>query len=433
MEQHNSYEIHVPYLVLRCLRTFILQIRLFCMQPEAKIYYITRDIERAVGMTPGPNYHIISNKTPYGESIKQQYPDFVTLLNSPDGRSLGTGALMEHPETVTIVPSGSSVLVFKNTARIEPIVAAKGWKMINPKATLSETVENKISQVEWLGELGKKYLPTHNIIVARRLTWTGEPFVLQWAHGHTGGGTILVRSEAELKSLQQKFPERMTRRTTYIQGPSFTINAIVAADKILVGNISYQITGLAPFTDNAFSTVGNDWAVPNTLLNTDEIEYIETMVSDIGKKLNISGWRGLYGVDVIKDDKRDTIHLIEINARQPASTSFESFLQNENRVKGDDGFTTFETHLKAMLGEKIDKPLIPVNDGAQIIQRITRLKRDVNHKIKNSLELSGYQAVIYQNTEYNTDLIRIQSLKNITEGNGKLNENGRKIVSIISD
>ncbi len=228
------------------------------MKPTTPLYYITRDIERALGMTPNANYLIITNKTPFGETLKKQYPEFITLLESPDGRSLGTGALMEHPETAKIIPHGAQVLVFKNTARIEPIAAAKGWKLINPKASLSETVENKISQVEWLGELGKKHLPMHNLMLAKKLTWTGEPFILQWAHGHTGGGTMLVTSINDLRSLQQKFPERMTRRTAFVRGPSFTVNAVVAADKIVLGNISYQITGLAPFTDNAFTTIGND-------------------------------------------------------------------------------------------------------------------------------------------------------------------------------
>jgi len=399
--------------------------------PKKPLYYITRDIERALSMAPGENYHIISNKTPYSENIKKQYPEFITLLDSSDGRSIGTGALMENPETLKIIPKNSDVLVFKNTARIEPIVTNHGWHLINPKASLSETVENKISQVEWLGDLGKKYLPHHVIMLAKNITWTGEPFILQWAHGHTGDGTVLINSANELKSLQQKFPDRITRRTTYVRGPSFTVNAVVASNKILVGNISYQITGLSPFTDNSFTTIGNDWGLSHSLLNETEIEYIETMVSDIGKKLNIAGWRGLFGVDIIRDDEKNTIHLIEINARQPASTTFESFLQNENRLAGVVGLTTFEAHIKALLNEPIEKPLIPLNDGAQIVQRVSRTIRDISKDHINSLELAGYNVITYPNTQYNTDLIRIQSARNIMETHGRFNERGKDIENIL--
>jgi hypothetical protein len=399
--------------------------------PQKTLYYITRDIERALGAIPSPTYRIITNRTPYGETIQKLYPEFITLINSPDGRSLGTGALMEHPETIKIVPPGSNVLVFKNTARIEPLAASHGWHLINPKASLSETVENKISQVEWLGDLGKKYLPHHVIMLAKNITWTKEPFILQWAHGHTGDGTVIINSPAELKSLQQKFPDRVTRRTTYVRGPSFTVNAVVASNKILVGNISYQITGLPPFTDNAFTTVGNDWGLTHSLLNEVEIEYIENMVSDIGKKLNIAGWRGLFGVDIIRDDEHNTIYMIEINARQPASTTFESHLQNDNRLAGAAGLTTFEAHLMALLNEPIEKPLIPLNDGAQIVQRVTRTIRDINNDVVGALESVEYNVITYPNTQYNTDLIRIQSPQNIMETHGKFNERGKNIEEIL--
>lgn len=403
------------------------------MKLSKPITYITRDLERAVGMEPADDYVIVANKTPYAEKYAEKFPENVWLVNGPqENVILGTKELMEHPTIKEKLAGRSSdVLVFKNTARVEEAATKNGIHLLNPRASLSETVENKMSQIEWLGELGKKYLPHHVIMTARNLIWTGEPFIVQWAHGHTGGGTILINSEAELKAIQARFPYRITRRTVYIQGPSFTVNAIVAADKILVGNISYQITGIPPFTDNQFSTIGNDWAATHSLLSPVETEFIETMASDIGKKLNIAGWRGLYGIDLIRDDKTGTIYLIEINARQPASTSFESYLQNENRQKGTNGITTFEAHLKALLGEKIDQPLIPINDGAQIVQRVTKNVKSVPAEKITALEALEHNVSVYPNTDINEDLVRVQSLKGIIETHGGFNERGKEIVGKI--
>ena len=42
-----------------------------------KIFYVTRDIERALGTEPSENYIIITTRTPYSESIQKNYPDFV--------------------------------------------------------------------------------------------------------------------------------------------------------------------------------------------------------------------------------------------------------------------------------------------------------------------------------------------------------------------
>jgi predicted ATP-grasp superfamily ATP-dependent carboligase len=352
------------------------------------------------------------------------------LIDAPE--TLGTRELIEQATTKRMMPPNTDTIVFKNTSRVEESATKAGIKLLNPKASLSETVENKMSQVEWLGDLGKKYLPPHAILPTKKLTWMGEPFVLQWAHGHTGGGTILVNSEEQLKDIQSKFPFRMARRSPYIKGSSYTVNAVVAADKILVGNISYQITGMEPFTDGMFTTVGNDWSVSHDLLSETEIEYVLTMVREIGTKLNVAGWRGLYGVDLIRDEERGTIHLIEINARQPASTTFESYLQKENRLAGVKGITTFEAHLKALRGEHIDEELIPVNDGAQIIQRVTKNVATVSDEAIATLESAGYNVIPYPNSGPNEDLLRIQSALGIMERHGIFNARGKEIVAMMA-
>ncbi len=47
------------------------------------VVYITRDIERALGAEPSPSYCIVANDSPYARSIKEKYPDFVLLVESP--------------------------------------------------------------------------------------------------------------------------------------------------------------------------------------------------------------------------------------------------------------------------------------------------------------------------------------------------------------
>lgn len=399
------------------------------MSMEIKpIIYVTRDIERALGMPPSSGYLVVSSRTPYGEEIKKSYPESVILVDSPDQEPLGTGALLEQPAVQSLISSsGGSVLVFKNTARIEPLIRGHGWQLLNPPAALSEQIENKMSQVSWLGELGRKYLPNHIIRVCKNLHWEGRPAVIQWAHGHTGDGTLLVRSEKELKTVQEKFPERMARVSDYIVGPSFTVNIVVGRNKILIGNISYQITGLKPFTENEFSTIGNDWSATASILTEQQMEEIENMARDIGTKLNISGWRGLCGLDVIHDIEQNRMNLIEINARQPASATFESILQTENRRQGLAGLTVFEAHLQALRGEDVNEALIQLNDGAQIVQRITTGIRSVSADAPGSLELQGYTLIPYANTELNADLLRIQSAMGIMESHNKLNKRGKEI------
>jgi len=403
----------------------------------SKIIYVSREIERALGTEPSGDYMIVSNKTPYGESLHKRYPDSVTLIDpaaSPKpGELLGTTDLLLHPATKALV-SGlqPSILVFKNTMRVEAAAKTLGCRILNPAATLSERVENKLSQLRWLGPLGQKYLPPHAAKVAKLITWkNSDPFVIQWAHGHTGDGTILINTPDDLRAVQEKFPERMARVTAFVPGPSFTVNAVVSTDRILVSSPSYQITGLPPFTDNAFSTVGNDWGAARAMLTADHFAAIRAMAEDIGARLRTDGWKGLFGIDLVQGES-GRFYLIEINARQPASTTFESALQEAVRTgKGVKGLTTFEAHLRALLGLPMDQDLIRIEDGAQIVQRVTKNVQSVFDDAAKSLEKAGHAVVAYQNIAPNSDLLRIQSQSRIIESHGSFNQHGREIAEVI--
>lgn len=411
------------------------------------LIYVTRDIERALGMEPIGDYFIIANRSAYAEKIAAQYPTNVWLV---DGH-LDTFEILNLPEVTEQITKATreknaQLVVFKNTPRIETIAKENSWHLLNPSATLAEKIENKITQVEWLGELGR-FLPKHEIKKVAGIEWNtptfGKTFIVQWAHSHTGDGTILITSQAQLSELQQKFPDREARVTEFLKGPSFTMN--VVANQL--GNISYQITGALPFTENPWTTVGNDWSVTHTILNERHITDIETIAHEVAKKMTTSGWRGLFGIDVMYDEERDQIYLIEINARQPASTTYESQLQRKIRDAGVAGQTIFEAHIASLLGgavgdtEKVTAPIVPINDGAQIVQRITskivigEALSDVSATIQK-IESAGYTCIPYEHgtgtMKLNSDLLRIQSERGILSAHNKFNPRGKEITELVT-
>ncbi len=404
---------------------------------EKTVLYVTRDLERALGIAPNPKYQIVTNRTPYSESIQAQFPGFIHFVESQE--ILHTYGLINQFnfdsffKLSNLQSSNVAIVVFKNSSVIENLVRKKGLFLLNPSFELSEKIENKISQSNWLGDLGNKYLPPHKIDIMKNIIWAKKPLVIQWSHGHTGDGTFIVNSEKELASIRNKFPERYARVSDYINCSTFTVNVVVAGNNVLVGNISYQITGLQPFTDNIFSTIGNDWSVVGSLLSDTEIKYIEDMAVEIGTKMSGQGWRGLFGIDVIKDLERNVIHLIEINARLPASTSFESKLQNELKKSAHiEGINIFEAHIDALKGQPVTQKLIKINDGSQVVLRV---KKDIDHisdEIIGSLQLSGYTIIQYQNTELNMDLLRIQNPKGIMSGHNSWNVRGKEIVDTLT-
>lgn len=393
------------------------------------IFYITRDIERALGLSlDTEGYFIVSNSTPFSKAAAEGRTNILLLESEA---LLDTHELLQEQSVQDFIVQNSkglksNILVFKNTAVIEKICEEHNWNLLNPSAKLSQTIEEKITQVEWLGDL-TKYLPPHKIQIARDVVYDETPFILQFNRAHTGLGTMMISSNEQLAEIQSKFPDRPVRITKFIDGPMLTSNNVVCADKILVGNISYQITGTPPFTDNPFTTIGNDWALPHVLLDDNLKAQYNSIATDIGNKLRESGWKGLFGIDVILDTAENKLYLIEINARQPASTTYESILQEKN--------TTFDAHLAALT----DAPtleLTSITTGAQIIVRNSELmqgktQNTIMQNLKNlNLDLN---IIPYTNTDPGSDWIRIQTTQSLFTAHNIFNELGEKIKKTLEE
>ncbi len=408
--------------------------------------YVTRDIERALGITPEDLYYIVTNTSPYAIEIAQKYPKNILLIN--ESKILDTHELLENPETekfLNKIKSENSstdkkinIVVFKNTEKIESIAKRLNLNLLNPKADLAEKIENKITQIEWLGEL-KSLLPKHSLTETKNISWNDfgkKPFIIQWAHGHTGEGSLLIDSEATLNTLKEKFPERISKSVEFINGLMFTSNICIGKDKTYFGNISYQITGALPFTTKIFSTVGNDWAFPHTEFSFEQLEVYNSIAKKIADKMRSSGWTGLFGIDVIYSPEKDEFNLIEINARQPASTTFESELQESmKKIVGENKVNTFESHIGALLNISDSSDITEICDGSQIIKRLTNeiLNKETLESVVKSLRNEGFKVVEYNNTKINADLLRIQSGQGIMESHNKFNKRGNIILETVTE
>lgn len=391
---------------------------------QAAIVYVCRDPERADCLDHHfKNYHIITNK-------------------SKTAQRLDTRELLTRPATAATIEGlgkKTRVLVFKNTPLIEKICAKKKWKLLNPAAKLAAEVEEKISQVRWLGPLAR-YLPPRRVVTAKELAWNGRPYIVQFNRAHTGAGTILIKSKTQLDRLKQKFPDRPVRATDFINGPTFTSNNIVWGKKIFAGNISYQITGLPPFTDQPFATIGNDWKLPKKLLNKKQTAEFRKMARAIGKKLATAGWKGMFGLDAILDNKSGKIFLLEINARQPASAAYESRLQSNLRQEAG-SHTTFEAHLASLLNlnpadsQSPAAALITIRDGSQIVRRVQSNRPMAAKKLKEAfkkLAVLNCRVIRYQNINPGADLARVQCQHSLMSGHNRLNAIGKQIAKILS-
>lgn len=395
---------------------------------NSPLIYITRDIERTLGLSlDTPHYYIITNATTYANKLAKEHNNIILIQAE---NQLDTWELLEHDTTIQKINElSANIIVFKNTSKIERICTKNNWHLLNPSAELSNKVEEKISQIDWLDHLAEDYLPPYSIEEVQDVFFQNKPFILQYNRAHTGTGTILIENQKQLDDIKNTFPNRDVRITDFIEGPMFTSNNIVTPDTTIMGNISYQITGIEPFTDQRFATVGNDWKLPHDILTDEQKKQYKHMVDVIGDKLRIDGWKGLFGIDIIMDEKTGALYLIEINCRQPASTTYESILQQHATLPYDASHkTTYEAHILALLDKPV-QDIIHIDDGAQIIQRVTKFVSELPEPI--CYTPASFDYIHYDNTKPGNDLLRMMTKNSVMEKHGILNDEGNMLMDFI--
>lgn len=360
------------------------------------IFYITNDPERAIGLEKVlDNFHIvcIDNNDIVTELLKRGMNVF-SLENSLSQKNVifrNSNRLLENPETQKYIKENSKnrnfLITFKISPAFEKSAQDLGYKILNTSSQLNRKFENKISQFHFLQEIGVS-LPKSFVCKLNNSTFIemskelGNPFVIQFDRGHTGSGTIFLKSEDQFNELVRLFPNREVKFSEYIKGQAWTLNAVTTRLGVFYGGLSYQITGVKSLTDAEGATVGNDWTKTQKL-TTDEIAQIKKMTEAVGKALYNQGFQGLFGLDIIFSNHK--AYLIEINARQPASTSMHTKLMLENNE-----VPLLLLHVAEFISKNKNRFVEQINKTLSKNYTIKSLKDEL-YKQNNSLG-SGYNA-----------------------------------------
>lgn len=371
------------------------------------LLYITRQTERGCGL----------------EDLLTNYR-IITAAPQKD-----TWEIMEKKH----LPRGFAI-VFKNNEKIQRLSKQKKLKLLNPDCRLVDKYENKISQYQWMKNIIPRNLPKTIITFPAKNSFQGlkkqigSPFICQFNRSHTGEGTKLISNPKQWQELVKKFPLREVKCVEFVKNHIITVNVCIWSGCVLTGNPSYQITGLKELTDLTFSTVGNDWSLAKKILTPDDRRKIKNLSETIGQMMIKEGWRGLFGLDLVKN--KDWL-VIEINARQPASTGLETLLQK----KQGKGITVLASHFAALLGLPLPDACLNVQESFQKIEQgsqvIVRKKKKNNLKFRD-LKFPGIKTIKtdLKNKKHNAELFRIQNFsQGFVKNNGQLNSFGKKFIN----
>jgi len=306
---------------------------------QSTIFFVCTNPERALGLeTELTNYHIICiDDSPILKTLTKNI--FCLSRETNDKIKRNSNSLLQHDLVQQYInkhtPDNTTpnIIVFKIAPNIERTIEKLGWNILNTTSELNHKFEHKISQYQILSKENIKFPKT---IITKIGDTTYEnlsqifnnEFVLQFNRGHSGEGTLFINSAKQYIELTDKFPNREVRISEKIDGEAWTINACVTRYGVAIGGLSYQVTGLPLLTQHKGGTVGNDWTKSKEL-SPQVIESIINETNKIGKVMQSSRYKGLFGIDFIITSNNE-LYIIEVNARQIASIAMHNKLMLKN-------------------------------------------------------------------------------------------------------
>jgi hypothetical protein len=161
----------------------------------------------------------------------------------------------------------------------------------------------------------------------------------------------MVESESDFIERVPAHRDGFVSITPFLRGAApLNVNGCVyASGNVAVFGVSYQLIGVPGLTTRKFGFCGNDFAAADCLSEKD-IHGIEDLTRRAGVCLGRTGYRGIFGLDILRHDRG--LAIVEVNARFQGSTALSSRL---NQASGIPDPTT--EHVASFLD--LDTPEMP--------------------------------------------------------------------------
>ena len=297
-------------------------------------------------------------------------------------------------------------LVYKPSTKMERICEKNNWKLLsNPTKFGKDMFEDKTKFRRILQEI-EVPIPPGKISSLEKLHYGhlmnkyGLPFVIQHPTKGGGKGTFFINSQEDFnnafKKLETTHDEENDKEVTpptqvivnkFIQGPSPSLTACVTKDGILSTNLQHQVLDMPQLynLEKGFGLFcGHDWTGSNfdEEISQQAYEYTEK-IGNYFKKL---GYKGIFGLDFILDEKTKKLYTIECNPRLLGSyptLNMAQLLNNEPPLLAFHVLEFINTDYQVDI-EQVNKIIRQKKIGAQMI-----LHNLTGHWSKNKKELKA--------------------------------------------
>lgn len=301
------------------------------------LFFFSREVERAIGLEDYlENYYIVCIEDNYitdqlkanQKNIYSANKERISIESNSTLELINTSTVQDYIKSIT---KGNSfyVQLFQFNKPIELKVKGLNGKLVNNPSELNRFFEDKFNQYAILKE-NNITIPKGIVIDSSKTNYAelavqlGNSFVIQLDRAHTGSGTFFISATEDWEEFSKNYNGNTIKATELIEGEAYTINACITKKGTFISGLQYQITGYSELTPGRGSTVGNDWSYGSSQLAAYNTKLQQT-VNQIAEIMKDKGYKGLFGIDFIINDKG--IFVIEINARQTANIPMQTRLE----------------------------------------------------------------------------------------------------------
>ncbi|MEI6221284.1 MAG: ATP-grasp domain-containing protein [bacterium] len=301
-------------------------------QRSVPIFFICNDPLWAIGLEKTlPNYHIICiDDKEIVDLLQNNGVNVFCLereLNNKNVVIRNTAKLLQHPLVETYIQQQAKgnqphILPFRPSASLQKFCENKHWKLLAADFELNLLFEDKLS---FSAFLEKNDLPATPHFIEPLIATTYEkavkifntPFIIQLPHGFAGSSTFLVNNQAEFDHILKENENKKAKISQFIEGIPFTINACSTEHGTIYAPLCHQITGYLDYTTSWGGTCGTTWQFSELPRTISETIYKHT--ETIGNLMYKQGFKGIFGLDFVVNIEKETVYIIECNARIVAS------------------------------------------------------------------------------------------------------------------
>ncbi|MEA2098478.1 MAG: ATP-grasp domain-containing protein [Patescibacteria group bacterium] len=299
------------------------------------IFFVTPNPIYAIGLEKIiKNYFVICSQK--SDIIHYLQKEKVSVLCLNDDKIKNAGKILTNERVIEYIKNKSksnvaNVITFKPSPMIQRICKDNSFRYLGNDWKLNRDLEDKIKFVEVTEKLKISNANSKIIKLDKNncsLDFSrNKKFVAQLPRGFSGNATFFIEDKNDLDEMFKKYENRKVKLSEYFKGETYTINACVIGNEILISKPIFQITGLSSYNKNSFGTCGNDYIYPEKL-KKEQRKNIFDCTKKVGDYIKEIGYKGIFGLDFVISDKK--INLIEINPRIIGSMSLFTKLQIQN-------------------------------------------------------------------------------------------------------